>query len=64
MFKANSLVAFKYDDKGYPFKKDEIVLFLGEIEQMPGHCIIANKAGKVLWGYHTGNFRECTENEI
>lgn len=39
------------------------VLFLGEISDMPGHCAVANGAGKVLWGYHTDNFRALTEDE-
>ena len=68
-FKKNQLVKFYLpnpkDAKDYPlFKIDEILLFLGEIKQMPGHCIVVNHAGRVLWGYHTSNFVEPSEDEI
>lgn len=48
----------------YPWKDGQTLLFLGEIEQMPGHCVVVDKAGKVHWGFHTDNFREPTEDEI
>lgn len=63
-FEANQLVQCKIDNKNYPFKYNEIVLFLGEIKQMPGHCIIVNRKGKVFWGYHTENFEEPKEEDI
>jgi len=68
-FKKNQIVIFdiKPDEpysNVYPFKYDEHVLFLGEIVQMPGHCIIVNKLGQVLWGYHIDDFREPTEDEL
>lgn len=66
-FKANQIVVFEVDKKWaaqYPFELGERVLFLGEIKQMPGHCIVVNKAGRVLWGYHTDDFREPKENEL
>jgi len=63
----NQLVKFTppvgYEDE-YPFEKDEVVLFLGEIELMSGHCIVVKKTGQVLWGYHTDNFIPITEEEI
>jgi hypothetical protein len=37
---------------------------LGEIKQMPGHCIVVRKDGKVYWGHHTENFRKAKEEEI
>jgi hypothetical protein len=52
------------DESGYPFKRDEHLLFLGEIANMPGHCAVVNRAGKVLWGYHTDNFRNPREEEL
>ena len=48
----------------YPWKAGDIVLFLGEIKQMPGHCAVATHDGKVHWGYHTFDFTEPTEDEI
>jgi len=65
-FKTNQLVKYKGspNDIIFPFKKNEILLFLGEIIQMPGHCIIVNTKGCVHWGYHTNNFEEPNEDEI
>lgn len=67
-FVPNQIVIFDDPPKGYedqyPFKTGQHFLFLGEIVQMPGHCIIVDKQGKVFWGYHTDNFREPTEDEI
>ena len=50
--------------KEYPFKEGQHFLFLGEIPKMPGHCAVADRAGKVHWGYHTDNFVMLTEEEI
>lgn len=62
------IVIFKNPPKNfkdkYPFKGGEALLFLGEIQNMPGHCVVANKEGKVFWGYHTDNFRQPKESEI
>lgn len=72
-FKKLQLVQFKLPetyrsrnsgDTGYPFEHDEIVLFLGEIVQMPGHCAVARSKGQVYWGYHTENFVEPDEDMI
>lgn len=48
----------------YPWKCGEALLYLGEVVQMPGHCIIVNRAGKVFWGWHEDNFRHPLEDEI
>jgi len=68
MFKQNQIVIFDNPPKGYedkyPWKVGQSLLFLGEVVQMPGHCIVVDKAGKVYWGWHTDNFREPTEDEI
>ena len=72
--KKNSLVVFdpgvsdaEWDQKwkhAYPFNMHESVVFLGEINEMPGHCIVARKNGNVMWGYHTDNFRKIKKEEI
>lgn len=62
-FKVNQLVISKQylcED----IKESQIVLFLGEIVQMPGHCIVALKSGMIKYGYHTDNFRHPFEREI
>ena len=44
--------------------KNEPFVYLGEVKQCPGHCILADlKTGKILGMYHTENFREATEDE-
>lgn len=48
----------------YPFKDGDHFLMLGEIENMPGHCAVVDKSGRILWAYHTENFREPTEEEL
>jgi hypothetical protein len=48
----------------YPFKKGVAYIFLGEIPNMPGHCVIAEKmSGKIHAGYHTESFIELTSDE-
>ena len=40
-------------------------IFLGEVPNVPGHCILADlESGKVVGIYHTDNFREATEDEV
>lgn len=40
-------------------------VFLGEIPNMRGHCVVMDrKTGKLHAGYHPENFREMTEDEV
>jgi hypothetical protein len=40
-------------------------IFLGEIPNVPGHCLIADLyTGEVSGMHHTDNFREATEEEV
>ena len=63
----------------YPFKIGERVLFLGEIPNMAGHCIIVSgwkrsikdanevpvlQSCDITYGWHTDNFVELTEDEV
>ena len=51
-----SLVRFVEDDVNYPFKKDGVYVFFGEIANMPGHCVVADHGtGRIYSGYHTDN---------
>lgn len=70
--KQYTLVKFDYSnmpdkwEKEYleVFDPDKVYIYLGEIVQMPGHCILVEmKTGKVISGYHTDNFIELTEDE-
>ena len=48
----------------HPFKKTAVYVFLGEIPNVPGHCVVIDaKIGKVYSGYHTENFREIPPDE-
>ena len=71
--KINTMIKFDYDTmpKVYhneylkTFPKDEIYVFLGDLVQMPGHCITCNfKTGQIICGYHTDNFIQLTEDEV
>jgi hypothetical protein len=38
---------------------------LGEIDQMDGHCVVADiKTGQIYSCYHTENFVELSEDEV
>jgi hypothetical protein len=55
-------IMYMIDD---PIMKEEIFVFLGEIPNMQGHCVVAgHKSGKIFSGYHTNNFIELTEDEV
>lgn len=42
-----------------------IFIFLGEIPNMPGHCVVIGKnSGGTYIGYHTSDFRELTDKEV
>lgn len=77
-FEINTLVRFDYEtfirnwdvecyerDYEHNFPINGKFIFMGEIKQMPGHCILCNiKTGKIIAGYHTDNFIELTEEEV
>lgn len=49
--------------KYYEFAKETSLVFLGEIPNMPGHCVIIGRSGKTYIGYHIDDFRELTGDE-
>lgn len=53
-------------DKFYKYEfQNKLFIFLGEVPNAPGHCIMANlDSGKIIGLYHTENFREATEEEL
>ena len=66
-----SLVEFDYNSiakkahKSYPFQEGQAYVFLGEIPNMPHHCVVVNaNTGQVYSCYHTKNFIELTEDEV
>jgi hypothetical protein len=49
----------------YPFRTGMTYVFIGEIPNMPGHCVVADyQAGKIYSGYHTGHFVELKSHEV
>jgi hypothetical protein len=65
-----SLVKFDFDrvdasyHSNYPFTRKGVYVFLGEIANMGGHCIVVDhKTGQIHSGYHTENFVELAEDE-
>jgi len=49
------------------FSKEKTYVFLGEIPNMPGHCVVveySDKAAKVFTGYHCDNFIELAKDEV
>ena len=49
----------------YPFHKSSALLYLGEIDNMPGHCAVVDiDTGKVYAGYHSDIFIEIPEDEL
>jgi hypothetical protein len=66
-----SLVKFDFDGLEkrfhgkYPFKPGRVYVFLGEIANMPGHCVVADHTtGRLYSGYHTENFIELSRKEV
>jgi hypothetical protein len=66
-----SLVRFRFDQlpaeyhKQYPFKADGVYVFLGDIPNMPGHCVVVDhRTGQIYSGYHTENFAELPAVDV
>ncbi len=53
------------EQENSPLLFEEVFVFLGEIPNMPEHCIVSgHKSGKTLSGYHTSNFVELGDDEL
>ena len=48
----------------YPWLKGEHVLIMGDIENMPGHCVVGRHAGVIHFGYHPDDFLIYSEEEM
>jgi hypothetical protein len=65
-----AIVKFNFDDlpekfhDQYPFQKDKVYIFHGEIPNMPGHCVVSEHPTGVMYsGYHTEDFIELDVDE-
>lgn len=65
-FKSMQVVKAKGQPRkwGYPWKKGDSLLYLGEIRQMPGHVAVVDRKGKIHWGYHDDCFRQPGADEV
>jgi hypothetical protein len=49
----------------YPLLKETVFVYMGEIPNMRGHCVVYGRDTKEMYvGYHTDNFVELTEEEV
>lgn len=49
----------------YPFKTHKTYIFIGEIVNMPEHCIVQDyNTGESFIGYHTYIFKEIPKEEV
>lgn len=46
------------------WKDGDHLVYMGELDNMPGHGVFVDRAGKTHWGYHPDGFREPTEEEL
>jgi hypothetical protein len=48
-----------------PLLKDKAFIYLGEIPNMPEHCVVAGvQTGLILGGFDIDNFVELSDDEI
>ena len=61
VFDKNSCTKEDYDEFYKETFDDKIFVFLGEIKQFPGHCILTDLSNGIIIGmYHTRNFIKAT----
>ena len=53
-----------FDTSSYPYERKTAYLFLGEIPNMPGHCVTVGDFGEIISGYHTDNFKEILPEDM
>lgn len=52
------------NEKDCPLFQEKTFIFLGEIPNMQGHCVVVgHKTGKIFSGFHIEDFVELTEDE-
>ena len=51
-------------DKRHPLKYGEIVLYLGEMLDVPGHCVVVKYSGETVLMVHPSDFRRAKESEL
>lgn len=67
MFKHLEVVVFDpiYEVKeGYTIQRNELVLFLGKIPNVKGHCAVVKSNGIVVWLMGLSDFRKVRKREL
>jgi len=64
LVKFNEDVLETYRSTDEDFVEELRFVYLGEIPNMPGHCIIGGYSGKIHFGIHTNDLVELSEDEI
>src|SRR4051812_43666662 len=70
VFKAVKAVDIHVGERwSFPWKVGQMFILLGEIEQMPGHCILIDfgpglEKNKLWVGYHTDNFVDVAPEDM
>jgi hypothetical protein len=55
---------FEGVDKRHPLKYGEVVLFLGDMVDVPGHVAVIRYSGETVLMCHPEDFRRATEDEL
>jgi hypothetical protein len=71
-FKKLSIIVFdpsyaKKEPNAYtkhPLKIGELVVYIGEIPNAPGHCCVLKHSGEAVWLVHSTDFRLATKEEV
>ena len=53
-----------YAARLHPLKPQELVYFLCNIPNVPGHCIVAKYSGAIVPMVHPEDFRKAREDEL
>jgi hypothetical protein len=53
-----------FDWSKSPIALGEVVLFMGNIPNVIGHCAVAKHTGEVIWLVHPEDFRTAREDEL
>lgn len=52
------------DYSRHPLKNGQLVIYLGEIPNVPGHCVVATYEGHVVPMIHPDELRQAEEDEL
>lgn len=58
------LQPYKMDKTCGNLLAERFLMYLGEIPNMRGHCILIGQSGTTYSGYHIQDFVELTEDEV